>query len=97
MQTTKPITAANWITGSASMKIGIVPYVSVTIVDRNRTRLISIILLFVLKMRDAPISYSGILNIIQFPAAVSVINHLLGHTSIYADILASDEAGLVAA
>ena len=55
MQTTKPITAANWITGSASMKIGIVPYVSVTIVDRNRTRLISIIL-FVLKMRDAPIS-----------------------------------------
>ena len=38
MQTTNPETAANRITGSASMKIGIVPDVSVTIVDENRTR-----------------------------------------------------------
>jgi hypothetical protein len=35
MQVTKPMTAANRITGSASMKIGIVPDVSVTMVDEN--------------------------------------------------------------
>ena len=37
-QTIKPTIAANRITGSASMKMGIVPDVSVTIVDRSRTR-----------------------------------------------------------
>ena len=35
---TKPITAANRITGSASMNIGCLPDVSVTIVDESRTR-----------------------------------------------------------
>jgi hypothetical protein len=38
MQTTNPLTAANKITGSASMKTGIVPDVSATIVDENRIR-----------------------------------------------------------
>ena len=38
MQVTKPMTAVNRITGSASMKIGIVPDVSVTIADENRIR-----------------------------------------------------------
>lgn len=38
MQVTKPMTATNRITGSASMKIGIVPDVSVTIADENRIR-----------------------------------------------------------
>jgi peptidyl-prolyl cis-trans isomerase D len=37
-ETTKPITVASRIMGSASMKIGIVPDVSITIVDKNRTR-----------------------------------------------------------
>lgn len=35
MQVIKPMTAANRITGSASMKIGIVPDVSVTMVDEK--------------------------------------------------------------
>ena len=37
-QTPKPITAARRTTGSANMKTGIVPAVSDTIVDKNRTR-----------------------------------------------------------
>lgn len=38
MQTTKPIMAAKRITGSANIKMGIVPDVRVTIVDDRRTR-----------------------------------------------------------
>ena len=37
-QTTKPTAAAKRITGSASIKTGIVPDVSVTIVEASRTR-----------------------------------------------------------
>lgn len=40
MLTTHATTVARRITGSTSMKIGIVPDVSVTIVDDNRIRLI---------------------------------------------------------
>ena len=36
--TTAPTTATNRITGSDSMKTGMVPAVSVTIVDANKTR-----------------------------------------------------------
>jgi hypothetical protein len=38
MQAANPTTAINRIMGSASMKMGIVPDVSVTIVDESNTR-----------------------------------------------------------
>ena len=38
MQKMQPMTEANRITGSESMKIGIVPEVSVTIVEASRIR-----------------------------------------------------------
>ena len=50
MQVIKPMTAANRITGSASMKIGIVPDVSVTMVDE--------------KMIDNPTFFNHICNLI---------------------------------
>ena len=31
----------------------------------------------------------------QFPAIITVIDHLMGHATVDADVLAGDEAGLV--